>query len=252
VSIKEIVAMPERFDQGEVEKLLVACHRRCCLCHSYCGVKIETHHIDPERGREIENAIPLCFNCHSEVRAYDPSHPRGRKFTPEELRRHRAQWLDICKNHPAQLVAAPYKIEVGPLNALIDELEFNSEVARQAECVVADKPNPTYATLVWHCPKFSETQFERAISEGAVSMLEPNLKKKLLAAYALIRNANVIGTEFRARFAQSVLKVEQGEMTAALQVAHKEIDAARRALLSFLRSDESAPLEDDSRSAPTP
>ena len=34
-----------KFKPEDVEKLLVACHRCCCVCHRFCGVKIELDHI---------------------------------------------------------------------------------------------------------------------------------------------------------------------------------------------------------------
>jgi len=86
------------FKRTEANKLLVACHRRCCVCHRYCGIKIELHHIQPnEDGGDdsIENAIPLCFECHAEVQLYNDAHPRGRKFHPDELQDHKGQWLRI-------------------------------------------------------------------------------------------------------------------------------------------------------------
>ena len=50
------------FDRNEVAGLLAACHRRCCICHRFCGVKIETDHIRPavDGGDDsIANAIPV-------------------------------------------------------------------------------------------------------------------------------------------------------------------------------------------------
>ena len=61
---------------------------------------MEIHHIDPDGSNDEENGIPLCFDCHAEVMAYDPSHPKGRKFTPSELRRHKNQWLAQCSLPP--------------------------------------------------------------------------------------------------------------------------------------------------------
>lgn len=58
-------------------------------------MKIELHHIkqQSEGGEDtFENCIPLCFDCHAEVKAYDPRHPKGRKFTETELRAHRDNW----------------------------------------------------------------------------------------------------------------------------------------------------------------
>jgi hypothetical protein len=80
------------FPCKDVEILLAACHRRCCICHRFCGVKIETDHIEQAAegdSDKIENAIPVCFECHAEIHSYNDKHPRGRKFTPDELRHHK-------------------------------------------------------------------------------------------------------------------------------------------------------------------
>lgn len=76
-------------------KALVACGRYCCICHKFCGNKIEIHHIKAKAdggADTFDNAIPLCFDCHAEVRQYDPRHPKGTKFTENELRQHRDKW----------------------------------------------------------------------------------------------------------------------------------------------------------------
>jgi len=83
------------FSQKDVETALVQCGRHCCLCHKFCGTNIELHHIVPEsKGgpNVLDNAIPLCFDCHAEVEHYNPQHPRGRKFTESELKAHRDAW----------------------------------------------------------------------------------------------------------------------------------------------------------------
>ena len=52
-------------------KALVSCGRKCCVCHKFCGNNMEIHHIKAKAdGGEdsFENAIPLCFDCHAEVR----------------------------------------------------------------------------------------------------------------------------------------------------------------------------------------
>jgi len=121
------------FKQTEVNTLLAHCHRRCCVCHRFCGIKIEIHHIQPiEDGGDdsIENAIPLCFECHAEVQLYNDKHPRGRKFRPAELREHKEQWLRICSESPGALLMPQRPYDVGPVQALIDELVFNEEIAQ--------------------------------------------------------------------------------------------------------------------------
>jgi hypothetical protein len=127
------------FPQAEVARLLAACHRRCGICHRFCGVKMETDHILPraEGGTDaIENAIPVCFDCHAEIHSYNDQHPRGRKFRPDELTQHKLEWLRICCEQPEIFAATRRDTSVGPLQALIDELEFNLKVAERS----ADEP----------------------------------------------------------------------------------------------------------------
>ena len=64
---------------------------------------MEIHHIVPkEQGGDdsFDNGIPLCFDCHADVMAYNPKHPKGSKFTPSELREHRDQWFKISRRPP--------------------------------------------------------------------------------------------------------------------------------------------------------
>jgi hypothetical protein len=91
------------FPPDVAERLLVSCHRHCCICHKPSGNKIEIHHIVPksEGGADTEeNGIPLCLDCHAEVGAYNPQHPKGRRFTSSELRKHKEQWFAICAIPP--------------------------------------------------------------------------------------------------------------------------------------------------------
>jgi hypothetical protein len=84
------------FSTTIADKILVACGRSCCICHRFCGTKIELHHIVPEAQNgpnTEENCIPVCFDCHAEVEHYNPKHPKGRKFTPNELKGHRDKWF---------------------------------------------------------------------------------------------------------------------------------------------------------------
>lgn len=77
------------------EEAFVLCGRHCSLCHKFCGGKIELNHIIPasDDGEwTLDNAIPLCFDCHAEVGHYNVQHPKGSKFTPAELKRHRDNW----------------------------------------------------------------------------------------------------------------------------------------------------------------
>jgi hypothetical protein len=168
------------FPPKEVSKLVVACHRRCCICHRFCGAKMELDHITPrdDGGTDsIDNAIPVCFECHAEIHAYNDRHPRGRKYRPEELRQHKKQWLELCKSSASVLASIPARTDVGSLQALIDELEFNKTITLQ------NAPELIGAPL-------EVTQFNRCVSEGILSLVELNIKDAVYQAYISIKRVN--------------------------------------------------------------
>ncbi len=212
------------FTREQVAELLVKCHRRCCVCHRFCGVKIETDHIVPlaEGGTDdIDNAIPVCFECHAEIHSYNDKHPRGRKFTAEELREHRNQWLRICRKQPEALINANRETDVGPLQALIDELEFNDSVA-QAE-----------ASGELGC-QFQTAQFLRAIHEGAIAILKDEVRIAIIEAYRLMGSANAA---IAASWQQDVGLAMRTARTAAQKAiagSRAKIKQARQELLAFL------------------
>ena len=83
------------FPDSVAVEALVACGRSCCICHKFCGTKMELHHIKQKAyGGEdsFENCIPLCFDCHSDMGSGDPKHPKGKRYTIEELKFHRDNW----------------------------------------------------------------------------------------------------------------------------------------------------------------
>lgn len=85
------------FSSNIKQKALIACGRHCCLCHRFCGLKIEVHHVKQENeggANTFENAIPLCFDCHADMRSYDAKHPKGTKYSEAELKRHRDNWYN--------------------------------------------------------------------------------------------------------------------------------------------------------------
>lgn len=211
------------FNRDEVSELLVRCHRRCCICHRFCGVKIETDHIVPseENGTDdIGNAIPVCFECHAEIHSYNDKHPRGRKFTPAELRSHKEQWLKICSEYPETLVGAIRNADVGPLQALVDELEFNATVA-------------SVRNYSEHGCKFRDEQFFRAISEGSLSLLRDEIRKPLLEAYRAIGSANsAIDRRNSSPYEEGV-----SEAGSFVSRAESQVLLAKAALLLFLSSE---------------
>lgn len=211
------------FKRDEVSSLLVRCHRRCCICHRFCGVKIETDHIVPteERGTDdIDNTISVCFECHAEIHSYNDKHPRGRKFLPDELRAHKEQWLRICAERPDVLVGAVRDADVGPLQALIDELDFNAAVAAEGDFHKQGS-------------KFHERQFLRAIHEESVSLLLDSIKTPLLEAYRAMGAANSAID----RRIGDIRNEAINEAQRLIIEARPKISAARNALLSFLSNE---------------
>lgn len=89
------------FPPAVAEAALVKCGRCCCICHRFCGTKIELHHIKQKvYGGEdtLENCIPLCFDCHADMGKADPMHPKGRHYTETELIMQRDSWFERVKN----------------------------------------------------------------------------------------------------------------------------------------------------------
>ena len=90
------------FDEKIRNRVLLWCDRHCCLCKKACGINIEVHHIIPENqggNSELDNAIPLCFECHSNVGNYNVQHPRGTKYKPDELKARREQIYEEYTRH---------------------------------------------------------------------------------------------------------------------------------------------------------
>ena len=142
---------------------------------------METDHIVPSaesNDDSIENAIPVCFDCHAEIHAYNPSHPRGRRFTPDELRAHKEQWLRICETRPEIFVEASRQVDIGPLQGLLDELDYNLVISRDLDSIEG------LGFL------FRDTQMDRAIREGVISILDEELRVAISVAYGAVSLAN--------------------------------------------------------------
>lgn len=165
------------FKQSDVERLLVECHRRCCVCHRYCGFRMEIDHLKPiaDGGTDsYDNAIAVCFDCHAEIHHYNPKHPKGRRFTQDELKAHKDQWLKFCAENPAALAGTVPPAEGGALERLLSELMFNRYL------IEANRP----AALL------EIAQFRRAISEGTFTWLNSEQVSVIHEVYALISEIN--------------------------------------------------------------
>jgi len=90
------------FGKTVKEEALVASGRCCCICHKFCGIKIEVHHIVHQKADgtdDFDNAIPLCFDCHADMTSYDFKHPKGNKYSESELKRLRDNWYKKVKGN---------------------------------------------------------------------------------------------------------------------------------------------------------
>ena len=90
------------FSESIRTKVLLWSDRHCCLCKKPCGINIEVAHIENEveGGKNVlDNAIPLCFECHGNIGHYNPKHPKGTKIKAEEIKKRREQIYDEFTQH---------------------------------------------------------------------------------------------------------------------------------------------------------
>jgi hypothetical protein len=85
--------MPPEFSEDDRIKVLLWCERHCCLCGKACDTNIIVHHIkqEGENLSDIDNAIPLCFDCHDKIKSYNPDHPVGTSYRTKEIKARRDQ-----------------------------------------------------------------------------------------------------------------------------------------------------------------
>ena len=87
-------------DQVRLEAL-IACHRHCCLCLERKHTRIACHHIIQEADggpNTFENCIPLCPDCHAEVKAFDVRHHPGMtSYSTKELLKRRDDWYAVVQ-----------------------------------------------------------------------------------------------------------------------------------------------------------
>lgn len=186
--------------------------------------------MDPKGGDDIENAIPVCFNCHAEIHGYNDKHPRGRKYTLRELRCRKEQWLTLFSQRPEVLIERTRSdAEVGPLQALIDEIEFNLAAAKagaqgSSSCRLRDE------------------QFSKLIRIGSLSLLCPKLKAAIIAAYVAAGHASVIGQAAVAKKAGGISRSLSGsgasDASNAFKDCEKLLSEAQLQLLQFLGHEE--------------
>jgi hypothetical protein len=103
-------------------EMFVRSGRLCCLCLKQCNTNIEAAHIiDESKGgsNDADNGIPVCFDCHLAMGAYNDQHPRGNKLREEELKARRDRLYRL--------------VDTGVIYAQIVAIRSRSEAADTAE-----------------------------------------------------------------------------------------------------------------------
>jgi hypothetical protein len=84
-----IEGMSDDIPQDLIDKMMVKCARRCCICRRFRPTKLQVHHI-VERSQgganDEDNLIVTCMSCHTDVHSKVPF---ARRFSVEELKGHR-------------------------------------------------------------------------------------------------------------------------------------------------------------------
>lgn len=86
------------FPRQDVEDLLARTGRMCAICKR--RHRVQVHHITPvsEGGSDgIDNAIPLCPNCHDEVHSLYAPGRVTRSYSESELRSHLAEATRLAR-----------------------------------------------------------------------------------------------------------------------------------------------------------
>lgn len=176
---------------------------------------------------DIGNAIAVCFECHAEIHGYNDKHPRGRRFLPEELRRHKEQWLKVCDERPDVLVSVRRAEDVGPLQALIDELALNAKIAARPD-------------IQEQGARFHDGQLRRAIGMGSIAILRDEIREAVLDAYVAMDAANqIVDSAWRHPKGSNPWAEGVNEATRRIKEAQPRITAAQDELLRFLGTESS-------------
>ncbi len=120
------------FPPAVKDHALVACGRHCCICHRFCGLKIEIHHIKPKASGgpdTFENASPLCFDCHADMRTYDAKHPKGTKYSESELKTFRDNWYEKVRNSSGVVSSNTLDTDKEIYRKLLEILPWNGSLS---------------------------------------------------------------------------------------------------------------------------
>lgn len=200
-------------------KVLIQCARICCLCFKQCGTKIEVHHIEQEAdggANTMSNALPVCFDCHTEVGSYNPRHPKGTKYKVEELLARRDALYELVKSGTlvAQIVVKQLRVNAAEnstamVTGAIKALQARPEPSDEARKFLKHVLRPTTALdalarklemlgtedAAWILDSLVELSKNSSRAIEALARLAPALpsEQKLVAVERTVRNVTLFG-----------------------------------------------------------
>ncbi len=107
-----------------IDRLMVMCGRRCCICRRFRPTKLQVHHIVERSngGNDSEdNLIVVCLSCHSDVHTKVPF---ARRFTVGELNGHRDALVAAVADGRLPIIDSDDTDEV--ISRLVDDLRLVS------------------------------------------------------------------------------------------------------------------------------
>ena len=180
------------FKQDEVSKLLDDTGRRCCLCGRQPGVSVH-HIIPPDAGGsdEIDNAIPLCPNCHDEVHRRCAPGSTTRAITPDELRLHRERTMEQVKNGLGWSPDRPTRAPDAPGNDFTPGEGLSDEAKKLLHAM---KTAPDGILMCHKCSTGQLVMNTRAevVFDSSITNDNPREKAKWLGALAALLTAGWI------------------------------------------------------------
>lgn len=115
------------FSKRVKRELLEKCLRLCCVCLDHCATDIEICHIidESQDGPSTPaNGIPACYKCHARIGHYRKTHPRGNRYSPEELRNLRKRVFDLVESGALHAIIVAARIrDRGGLKITEDDLK---------------------------------------------------------------------------------------------------------------------------------
>ncbi|HBB86697.1 MAG TPA: hypothetical protein DC047_03670 [Blastocatellia bacterium] len=165
------------------EQALINSGRHCSICHKFCGSKMELHHIEQraDGGEDsYDNCLPVCFDCHADVKSYNERHPKGRKYSVGELKAHRDNWYRKVASSTGPVVDSTYvELDRKTFKEIIEKLQGS---IRDYVCE-HDYANSFYQD--WHSglndflnsAKLPENEFFDAEMEGIRATLREDIRK---------------------------------------------------------------------------